>query len=69
MRASWNCTPGCDVVVQTARGTEFGHMPASRRSRQRADQVKKLKTPLKPVLRVADDEDRAKQAELERPRR
>ena len=55
---------GCDVVVQTARGTEFGHMgePAFEAT---PDQVKKLKTPLKPVLRVADDEDRAKQAELE----
>ena len=49
---------GCDVVVQTARGTEFGHMgePAFEAT---PDQVKKLKTPLKPVLRVADDEDRA----------
>lgn len=55
---------GCDVVVQTARGTEFGHMgePAFEAT---PDQVKKLKTPLKPVLRVADDEDRAKQAKLE----
>ena len=55
---------GCDVVVQTARGTEFGHMgePAFEAT---PDQVKKLKTPLKPVLRVADDEDRAKQSELE----
>ena len=55
---------GCDVVVQTARGTEFGHMgePAFEAT---PDQVKNLKTPLKPVLRVADDEDRAKQAKLE----
>ena len=55
---------GCDVVVQTARGTEFGHMPEPA-FEATSDQVKKLKTPLKPVLRVADDEDRAKQAELE----
>ena len=55
---------GCDVVVQTARGTEFGHMPEPA-FEATSDQVKKLKPPLKPVLRVADDEDRAKQAELE----
>lgn len=55
---------GCDVVVQTARGTEFGHMPEPA-FEATSDQVKKLKTPLKPVLRVADDEDRAKQSELE----
>ena len=55
---------GCDVVVQTARGTEFGHMPEPA-FEATSDQVKKLKTPLKPVLRVADGEDRAKQAELE----
>lgn len=55
---------GCDVVVQTARGTEFGHMPEPA-FEATSDQVKKLKTPLKPVLRVADDQDRAKQAELE----
>ena len=55
---------GEDVVVETARGTEFGHMAAAV-FEATPEQVKKLKSPLKPVVRVADDEDRARAAELQ----
>lgn len=55
---------GDDVVVETARGTEFGHV-ADNVFEATPEQVKKLKSSLKPVIRVADDEDRARAAELE----
>ena len=55
---------GDDVVVETARGTEFGHV-SDNAFEATPEQVKKLKSPLKPVLRVADDDDRARAAELE----
>ena len=55
---------GDDVVVETARGTEFGHV-SDNAFEATPEQVKKLKSPLKPVVRVADDEDRARAAELE----
>ena len=55
---------GDDVVVETARGTEFGHV-ADNAFEATPEQMKKLKSPLKPVIRVADDEDRARAAELE----
>ena len=54
---------GDDVVVETARGTEFGHV-SDNAFEATPEQVKKLKSPLKPVVRVADDEDRARAAEL-----
>ena len=55
---------GDDVVVETARGTEFGHV-SDNAFEATPEQVKKLKSPLKPVVRVADDADRARAAELE----
>lgn len=55
---------GDDVVVETARGTEFGHV-ANNAFEATSEQVKKLKSPLKPVIRVASDDDRARAAELE----
>ena len=55
---------GQDVVVQTARGTEFGTV-AEEVFEATPEQMKKLKTALKPVTRVATDEDRARAAELE----
>ena len=55
---------GDDVVVETARGTEFGHV-SDNAFQATPEQVKKLKSPLKPVIRVADDADRARAAELE----
>ncbi len=55
---------GDDVVVETARGLEFGHV-AHEVFEATPEQTKKLKTQLKPVIRVADDEDRAEQAALE----
>ena len=56
---------GQDVIVQTARGTEFGTV-AEAVFEATEDQMKKLKSSLKPVTRVATDEDRERAAELER---
>ena len=56
---------GDAVVVETARGTEFGFMSDDAFEADEA-QVKKLKTPLKPVKRLATDEDRAAALEMER---
>ncbi len=53
-----------DVVVETARGLEFGHV-AHEVFEATPEQMKKLKSQLKPVVRVADDDDRAEQAALE----
>lgn len=52
------------VVVLTARGLEFGHVdePVFEATH---DQVSKLKSPLKPVRRLATDEDIARAEELE----
>lgn len=55
---------GDGVIVSTARGTEFGRAAHDVFEADEA-QVKKLKTPLKPVKRVATDEDEARAAELE----
>ena len=48
---------GDDVIVETARGIEFGTIskPVFEMS---PEDVDKLKSPLKPVKRLADDEDR-----------
>lgn len=48
--------PGDPVVVSTARGTEFGHL-ASEIFDATDEQVANLKSALKPVLRIATDED------------
>lgn len=56
---------GDGVVVSTTRGTEFGRASADVFEADEA-QVKKLKTPLKPVKRIATDEDEAQAAEMER---
>ena len=54
--------PGQDVVVKTARGTEFGTMSQPVFDMPYED-TQKLKTPLKPVLRIATDEDRERAQE------
>ena len=53
------------VVVLTARGVEFGRASGDIFEID-DDQVKKLKSPLKPVKRLATDEDVARAAEMER---
>lgn len=55
---------GDGVIVSTARGTEFGRAAKDVFEADEA-QVKKLKSPLKPVMRIATDEDEARAAELE----
>ena len=56
---------GDDVVVLTARGVEFGHA-AGDVFEIDEDQVKKLKSPLKPVKRIATPEDVERAGEMER---
>lgn len=55
---------GDGVIVSTARGTEFGRAAHDVFEAGEA-QIKKLKSPLKPVKRIATDEDEARAAELE----
>lgn len=55
---------GDGVIVSTARGTEFGRAAHDVFEADEA-QIKKLKSPLKPVKRIATDEDEARAAELE----
>lgn len=55
---------GDGVIVSTARGTEFGRA-AHDVFEADETQIKKLKSPLKPVKRIATDEDEARAAELE----
>ncbi len=55
--------PGQPVVVSTARGTEFGRLDAEV-FEATSDQVKSLKSPLKPVLRPASEEDEAQAARM-----
>ncbi|MEG0460059.1 PSP1 domain-containing protein [Gordonibacter sp.] len=52
------------VVVSTARGTEFGRMADDVFEADEA-QVKKLKTALKPVVRLASEEDEERAGEME----
>ena len=54
---------GDDVVVTTARGTEYGHVVSSVFEMD-AEETKNLNSPLKPVKRLAEDEDRERSAEL-----
>ena len=56
---------GDAVVVRTERGVEFGHMVDDILEVDQAA-VKKLRSPLKPVLRVATEEDIQQAAEMER---
>lgn len=56
---------GDDVVVLTARGVELGRA-AGDVFEIDEDQVKKLKSPLKPVKRIATPEDVERAAEMER---
>ena len=56
---------GDGVIVSTARGTEFGRAANDVFEAEPA-QVKKLKTPLKPVKRIATEEDEAQAADMER---
>lgn len=56
---------GQPVVVLTARGTELGHV-AEEVFEATEDQVKKLKSALKPVKRVATDEDVERAEEMKR---
>lgn len=55
---------GDSVIVKTARGEEFGavQMPVFEPSEE---QLSALKSPLKPVVRVASDEDVLRSAELD----
>ena len=50
---------GDDVIVETARGTEFGHVALGPREVEDAE----VTLPLKSVERKATDEDRAQVAE------
>ncbi|BAK44268.1 regulatory iron-sulfur-containing complex subunit RicT [Eggerthella sp. YY7918] len=61
----FDINPGAGVVVSTARGTEFGRTIAEVFEADEK-QIKKLKTPLKEVIRIATDEDEAQAAEMER---
>lgn len=56
---------GDPVVVKTARGTEFGHAADDIIEVEEAD-IKKLKSELKPVVRIASPEDESKAAEMQR---
>ena len=56
---------GDHVVVETARGAEFG-TAASDIIEVTQKEIKSLKSPLKPVVRLATDEDVAHAAEMER---
>ncbi len=56
---------GDDVVVTTARGVEFGTAAGEVFEASEAD-VKRLKTALKPVRRLATEEDRQAALEMER---
>lgn len=53
---------GTDVIVETARGVEYGKCVLGRR---KIDDPKRI-TGLKPIIRLANDEDRAKYADNER---
>ncbi|WP_251231235.1 regulatory iron-sulfur-containing complex subunit RicT [Adlercreutzia aquisgranensis] len=55
--------PGQPVVVSTARGTEFGRLDAAV-FEATDEQMKSLKSPLKPVLRAATEEDEAQAARM-----
>ena len=55
---------GDDVVVTTARGSEFGSVSDVLFDMEYED-TKKLKSPLKPVVRVATEEDVSRARELE----
>lgn len=59
---------GCPVVVETARGLEFG-TAASDVIEVGEDEIKSLKSPLKPVIRLASEEDVENARELERKSR
>ena len=54
---------GDAVIVSTARGNEFGHVSDKLFDMQEEDE-QKLKSPLKPVLRLASEEDAARADEL-----
>lgn len=56
---------GDNVVVSTVRGMELG-VAASDITEVDDESIKKLKSPLKPVLRIATEEDMEKAAEMER---
>ena len=59
---------GDPVVVETARGTEFG-TAANDIIEVDEEEIKSLKSPLKPVLRIASDEDVERARELEQKSR
>jgi cell fate regulator YaaT (PSP1 superfamily) len=54
-------SPGDTVIVDTERGTEIGVVTEAPREVEAAE----LSAPLKPIMRVADDEDLARVAELD----
>lgn len=55
---------GDAVVVETARGNEFGHL-SDRVFDMEYEETKRLKSPLKPVKRLATDDDVARAEEME----
>jgi cell fate regulator YaaT (PSP1 superfamily) len=54
--AGVECEPGQKIVVETARGTELA-VCAGEQFDVSAEEIERLKSPLKPVLRVATDDD------------
>ena len=59
---------GDDVIVLTARGLEYGHLDGEV-FEPTPEQISKLKSPLKPVRRIATDEDVERAVKLERKSR
>ncbi|MDI6601363.1 MAG: stage 0 sporulation family protein [Thermoanaerobacteraceae bacterium] len=51
--------PGCNVIVETSRGVEFGEVVVGKKEIPEEEII----TPLKPVLRLATEEDIAHQKE------
>lgn len=58
---SWELAPGDQVIVETSRGVEIGHVVV--RPKELPDE--EVTQPLKPVMRKADEEDVRRQAENE----
>mgnify|MGYP000938518770 CR=1 FL=1 len=56
-----DAAPGTDVIVETSRGIEFGDVVTGRKEIPDEEIV----TPLKPVIRIATEEDTARQKENE----
>ncbi len=57
--AGFDLKAGDDVIVQTARGLEFGTVSSDPRQVKKADVVK----PVKPVVRIANEQDKKRHEE------